>query len=522
MKKEFLIVLAVAAVALSAGCSSDHTESDSDDTVMMTESESMPEETRNANPTELKVMTSFAGDDVNADEFEEAVDAWESRTGNIVVDASRMAGDEYKAKVADDFENGTEPDVLFFYTGMDASEIIRNGQVVSLKEIRSVYPDYGSNMEDDKLPLAMNGEQYVIPVSGVWEGLYVNKKVLAEAGVEIPGEDYTWEQFLIDCEAIKNTGKIPVALSLAEAPHYWFEFAVENYSGYEKHLSLPETGEDSAAQSWIQGLTDIKDLYVRGYLPSNTLSAAEEETFKMFVDGQAAFLIDGSWRMGDIAAAVSGNTQNGSVPDGEMTRQNSVPDDEMTPESSASGEKMPSEADEALNQFTVTWVPAKENRKATDLVGGCTMGYYITRKAWDDPEKREAAVQFVQAVTTDEMVIRFAGIGVTALKNSPDLNLGGLNTLQMDGYKLVQQATGWTGSVLNNMPEECRNLLLEQIVQVARGYVGAESVPQNYLNKVAELEEEERIKESEALERARIKESEELEKKKQAESKKES
>ena len=115
----------------------------------------------------------------------------------------------------------------------------------------------------------------------------------------------------------------------------------------------------------------------------------------MFTDGKAAFLIDGSWKVGGIASACQSDA-----------------DDEST-------------LDQAkLDKFSVTYVPAKKDseRKATDLIGGISSGYYITKKAWDDESKRDAAVKFVEYMTSNEMVGKFAQHSATALKETPKLS----------------------------------------------------------------------------------------------------
>jgi raffinose/stachyose/melibiose transport system substrate-binding protein len=38
----------------------------------------------------------------------------------------------------------------------------------------------------------------------------------------VPGADTTWEEFLDDCEKIKNAGYTPIAAALGNIPHYWW------------------------------------------------------------------------------------------------------------------------------------------------------------------------------------------------------------------------------------------------------------------------------------------------------------
>ena len=82
---------------------------------------------------------------------------------------------------------------------------------------------------------------------------------------------------------------------------------------------------------------------------------------QLFGDGEAAFLIDGSWKVNYFV------DNHG----------------------------------ETLEDYVISYVPAKGERKASEAIGGISMGYFITKKAWDDPAKREAAVQFVKHMTGD-------------------------------------------------------------------------------------------------------------------------
>lgn len=69
-----------------------------------------------------------------------AVAAYEAATGNKVRDGSATSNEGWKAKVLADFETGSEPDVLFFFTNADADPIINAGRVISIEDIREVYP----------------------------------------------------------------------------------------------------------------------------------------------------------------------------------------------------------------------------------------------------------------------------------------------------------------------------------------------------------------------------------------------
>ena len=380
---------------------------------------------------ELTVVTSYGGDDGNRKNYENAVASYEAATGNKILDASGTSNEEWKAKVLTDFQTGTEPDVLFFFTNADAEPIIQAGKVVDVATIRAAYPDYADNMRDSMLAVASDGKNYAIPSSGFWENMFVNTKVLADCGVAVPGPDYTWDQFLTDCETIKAKGYAPIACSLFEVPHYWFEFCVMNNGTLENQLDLPADASDAAGQKWCAALNDMKDLYEKGYFPVNTLTATDAETVQLFGDGDAAFLIDGSWKVNYFVE---------NYPD-------------------------------SLSDYAISYVPAKGERKASEAIGGISMGYFITRKAWDDPDKQAAAVEFVKQLTSDEVLSTFVTTEVTALKNGA--SPAGLNALQQAAADANANITGVIGAVQDTISSECKTDLFANVQNVVTGKMSA-------------------------------------------------
>jgi len=406
----------------------------------------------------LSVTTTFAGEDGNAQNYKNAIAEFEEKEGIKVNDSSATSDETFKARVETDFQTGSEPDVLFFFSGADANSFIEEGKVVSIDTIREEYPDYASNMNDDLIAASLvDGEKYAVPVNGYWEGLFCNTAVLEAAGVEVPGADYTWEQFLADCEKIKEAGYAPIAASLGEIPHYWWEYSIFNHTSTETHLEVPASTDEGNGPGWVEGMEDIKELYEKGYFPENTLSAKDDETFAMFTSDKAAFLIDGSWKVGGIAAACQSDPEDPSTLDTDK-----------------------------LDNFTVTYVPTNGEREATDLIGGLSMGYYISAKAWEDESKREAAVKFVEYMTSDEKVALFAQHTASALKEAPEVNEEDFNSLQIKSIKMMADVTSLTGAVQDVFSDECRVSTFDGMPQIVTGEVSAKDAVQEGLEIYAE------------------------------------
>lgn len=420
MKKFCIVMVILIALSAIAGCNK-------------------AEVTAADSKVELTVVTPFSESDGNRKNFVTAVKAYEEATGNTIIDVETESVDEnWKLGVLEDFRNGNDPDVINFFIGADADELIKNGKLVPITEIRKEFPDYASNMKESLMPVSTyDGRQYAVAVYGYWEGLFVNKKVLEDCGVQVPGADYTWEQFLLDCQKIRDNGYTPIACSLMQIPHYWFEYSVFNNGTVASHTKVPASVSDDIGQNWIAGLNDIKLLYDMGFFPENTNEVDDDTTSLMILNDEAAFLLEGSWKVGWF--------QNRAAQMGID-----------------------------IDNFTVTYFPSKGLRKPTDAVGGFSMGYCITKKAWDDPVKRKACVEFVTAMTTDEVTSTFGELTVTALKNGVIPSGEKLDMLAQSTVEMTKGCTAMVPATQDSLQPAARDALFKNISNIVTGKITAE------------------------------------------------
>lgn len=102
------------------------------------------------------------------------------------------------------------------------------------------------------------------------------------------------------------------------------------------------------------------------------------------------------------------------------------------------------------------------------------MGYYITKAAWDDPDKRDAAVKFVEYMTSDELVPVFAMHTATALKNAPKVDEASFNSLQIKAMSMMSGVTSLTGAVQDIFSGDCRKSTFDDMPEIVQGKTPAE------------------------------------------------
>lgn len=376
MKKRTKILLfgGIALTALLVGCGMKRNSSLLDEVL---ESEVLEKQVT------LRTVSMYGGENKTAYIYRDINNQLMEKHSNLIIeDRSSSSNEEWKASVNADFAVGNEPDVIHFFTDATADMLVKTGKLVTIEEIRSVYPDYACDTLDTALEAAINrdGVLRAVPTSGYWEGLFCNKDLFDQYGVALPTD---WESLVTAIETFKANGIVPIACSLNNVPHYWIEFLMLYSSGVEEFTQIPK----SAPQGWAKGLDLIKELREMGAFPADTDVVDDVNVCRLFMDKKAAMQLSGSWYVADIE-----DTENTVV-------------------------------------IAFPGVPEQKVEQNT-MLAGISVGFYITRKAWEDPEKREMAVEFVMAHTCQESAQRYwesiggasqATVEVTPIKDATPL-----------------------------------------------------------------------------------------------------
>lgn len=361
----------------------------------------------------LYTVSSFAGADASAAAYVELLKAFEEATGHVIIDNSASSDETWKTSVLYDFAAGNEPDVLFFFAASaDSAPIL--SRVVPIDEINAAYP---------QLKLTVNpsvaepdGRVYAIPVRPFWEGLFVNTDLFAQYGVELPD---TWEKLETAIRRFNEVGVIPISVSLSDIPHYLAEMSILVCSTPAEYAARPASLKE-VPQAWYDGMALIRRLYEIGAFAANANATTEEMSSQLFRTKKAAMQIDGSWFA------------------------NSIPQENM-------------------NTTIVMPMPAyAEDADPRAFIGGTSMGFYLTRRAWEDPQRRDAAVQLLAWLT-----------GKDSMRALGSMELSG--ALLESSYALLENSDLMYRPLQDDMNRDARETwLLNCVPSVAEGSMTAE------------------------------------------------
>lgn len=359
----------------------------------------------------LHTASCFAQADAAAAAYTRLLAQWEDLTGNHVVDASHASDESWKTGVLMDFAAGNEPDVLFFFACTSDSAYLLN-RVVPIAEIDAAYPEL--NIPQDPLCAESDGNIYAVPVRSFWEGLLCNTDLFERCGLPLPT---TWDQLEQAVAVFSKQGIVPISISLSDVPHYLAEFAILACATPEEYQARPHSMAQ-VPQSWIDGMALIRRLYELGAFPADVCATNENLTSQLFRDKKAAMQLDGSWFANSLSQ-------------------------------------------EAMDSTVVLPMPRYRHEQAWGTIGGVSMGFYLTRRAWNNKNRRSPAASLLAYLSTGENARELGGYTYTGCLLQSAETLSSLPLY---------------GPIQDQMSQNARSLWFKLIPDVATGSITAQEL----------------------------------------------
>ncbi|MEG1776959.1 MAG: extracellular solute-binding protein [Clostridia bacterium] len=362
----------------------------------------------------LKTVSIFAGTDAAADTYAALLKKWQDETGNTVSDFSATSDEAWTSGVLTDFAAGNEADVMFFFAKTADSEAILS-KVTPIADINAAYPE--AHLTMDKAVTELNGQIYAIPVRPYWEALFCNVDLFERYELALPD---TWEKLETAVKTFRDAGIVPIAVSLSDVPHYLAEFCILCAGSDKDYTARPAAGE-SVPQSWVEGMALIHRLYEMGAFTKDVNATTEAATSQMFREKKAAMQVDGSWFANSL-------TQEGM-----------------------------------LSTAVIPFPALRAQKGGAAYISGVSMGFYLSRAAWKDSRRRDAAVDLLRFLTTGENV---TALGVYNISGMLLESYQNMEKTVKDRYTPIQ----------DDMQSEARGKWLSCIPGVADGSVDPEKM----------------------------------------------
>ena len=230
---------------------------------------------------------------------EPIVEAFNEANEDVKVTASFYDTDGIKDACKVAASSDSLPDMWFNWGGSLGQFYVDNGKTYDL----TAYAEE-NGWNDTFSPGALNlctlsGQLCGYPTSYNVLGVYYNKTIFEECGIEVPT---TFEEFEAACAALKEAGYVPMAAAGLNGWHVmrWVELLVEHYAGAELHDKMNSFEESWDNEAVVQALNKYKEWVDAGYFPDGFLTADPNDTIMSFGSGECAMDIQGQWYDGQL------------------------------------------------------------------------------------------------------------------------------------------------------------------------------------------------------------------------------
>jgi len=203
----------------------------------------------------------------------------------------------YNAAIRSALASKEAPDLFTWWSGCWLEELVDSGLLEDVTAIWDKYIQSGEVNPDLAAPYTFNGKIYGIPDANDYYVVFYNKKVFAENNLTPPT---TWEEFISQCETLKNKGVIPLGCSIQDRwpSIIWFQQLV---IGKDPDLYRDlTTGKVAFTDPRIKEIMQVwKDLIDKGYFNDPTIpgvgTTGQSQLAELFRQGKIAMILWGDW-----------------------------------------------------------------------------------------------------------------------------------------------------------------------------------------------------------------------------------
>jgi len=205
--------------------------------------------------------------------------------------------ENYQQIVRSSLKTDSTTDLVKWWNGYRLQELARSGGLADLSDSWDAAVEKGWVNEDTRDSFSYDGKVYGLPIYKSYWTIFYNKKVFADAGIEVPT---TWAEFESNNEALKESGVTPL-FATQEAGWTSFIWYAEILSKldpdfYQKLMD----GEAKYTDPTSRKAMEIwSDMFAKGWFTSPDTAWDNEPS--LFAAGTVAQVPMGSWRNGLFA-----------------------------------------------------------------------------------------------------------------------------------------------------------------------------------------------------------------------------
>ncbi|MGZ8565558.1 MAG: extracellular solute-binding protein [Actinomycetota bacterium] len=240
--------------------------------------------------------------------WQDAADAYMADHPDVTINITVLENEAFKTKITTNMQAGNPPDLFQSWGGGGLVEQVDAGLVADISDQTAPWID--SINEAAAGMYQVDGVQYGIPFDLGMVGMWYNRKLFAQAGIDAPPT--TWEELLADVQALQAADITPIAVGEGDKwpGMFWWAYLSLRTCGADVMQQASADGSFDAqcfvdAGTELQRLIDL-DPFQDGFLAAPWEGATGEAA--QIANGRAAMDLMGQWAPGTQTA----NAENGT------------------------------------------------------------------------------------------------------------------------------------------------------------------------------------------------------------------
>ncbi|MGQ7311726.1 ABC transporter substrate-binding protein [Microbacterium arabinogalactanolyticum] len=251
----------------------------------------------------LTIWHAYAGQADKVEFMKWAMDGFKKEHPEAKIKEVSAEQSSYKTKLQTAMSTGDAPDVFYTLPGGFLDAFVKSGQVADLDDALAK-----DGWGDSFIPAAMDSvtfddSTYAVPIDIDAAVVWYNKALFEKKGWTTPK---TWDEFVQLSEKIAADGIVPVALGNKDSwpATFWFQYGQMRTEG--SGLVTDFLNGDGKIALDAKGAEPLQTLAQKKLLPTGANGMSDQEANLLFLNGQAAMVLNGTWQIGMSADAPAG------------------------------------------------------------------------------------------------------------------------------------------------------------------------------------------------------------------------
>jgi raffinose/stachyose/melibiose transport system substrate-binding protein len=239
---------------------------------------------------------------------------FETKYPNVTIDRKNRDFGELKSLLTLAMQGPNGPDVVEANQGWpDMGHLVKAGLLLPLNGYADAY-GWRDRVSENVLSVSSwspdgkefgSGNLYGYTTMGELVGVYYNKRILDELGLQLPT---TMEEFQQDLEAAKQAGVVPIQFGNNDAWPGIHEFStIQDQIASVDYLTDLIFGAQRDQLSFdtpenVEAATTLQDWANTGYFTPGFGGGGYDDAVANFVKGQGLFMITGNWIVANLGA----------------------------------------------------------------------------------------------------------------------------------------------------------------------------------------------------------------------------